>query len=267
MKTQKKLISGGILALLLSYACTYDVVPDPAECSQAPVPELIAARGANCGQENGEIEVGVRGGSGEYRFSRNGTDFQPGGRFTGLPAGTYQITVRNADGCSATLETVVENTDGVNISLAVTDADCGTASGAITVTPNGGQPPYQYRLNEGAFGSESRFSSLANGTYTVTARDAGGCEVSQTVPVGSGVSFAGIKTIISTNCAVSGCHAGSISPDLRTDAAIRAQAARIQARTSSQTMPPRSSGSSLTDDQIAQISCWVQDGAPAPGNK
>lgn len=49
--------------------------------------------------------------------------------------------------------------------------------GRIKVSGGGGQPPYQYALNEDAFGSPDSFSNLQAGIYTVRIKDASGYTV------------------------------------------------------------------------------------------
>ena len=67
-----------------------------------------------------------------------------------------------------------------------------------------------------------------------------------------------IAPIIENNCAISGCHGGNISPDLRNFSTIQARANRIKIRTQNRTMPR---GRSLTQMEIDQIACWVDGGA------
>lgn len=77
------------------------------------------------------------------------------------------------------------------------------------------------------------------------------------------VSFADdVKPIIDANCQVSGCHGsnGSI-PSWDSYATISANAQNIKTRTGNQSMPPASSGNSLTTDQIQLIADWVDQGA------
>jgi hypothetical protein len=159
------------------------------------------------------------------------------------------------------LEAVVQNADGLNITVASTIAGCGTANGTITINPVGGEAPLLYSINNGGFQSKNVFEGLSNGTYIMTAKDATDCQVTQEVEVLAGTSSTDIKSIIETNCAVSGCHAGNVSPDLRNLTNIQNQAGRIQIRTGSKTMPPASSSFSLTEGEIAAINCWVEDGA------
>jgi len=80
----------------------------------------------------------------------------------------------------------------------------------------------------------------------------------------NGVSFARtIAPIIQNNCAISGCHVnGRQLPTLENYDQIAANAQRIRFRTSNGTMPPASSGKSLTQEEIDQINCWVESGTP-----
>jgi hypothetical protein len=80
---------------------------------------------------------------------------------------------------------------------------CGENNGSIVVSATGGKTPYQFRLNGGAFGSSSTFSNLSGGSFTVTVKDANGCEkqlsnVALTTPSGP---VAGASTILAqTDC-------------------------------------------------------------------
>jgi len=69
----------------------------------------IAKSDVTCfGDNNGWIKVTVSGGSGQYRFSKDGgsnfTLFQAGNEYTfeNLVAGTYNIVAEDENGCSAT---------------------------------------------------------------------------------------------------------------------------------------------------------------------
>jgi len=73
-----------------------------------------------------------------------------------------------------------------------------------------------------------------------------------------------IEPIISTNCAVSGCHInGGQIPTLTTYEQISSNAGLIKIRTSNGTMPPSNSGYNLTQEEIDDIACWVDAGAPS----
>lgn len=68
-----------------------------------------------------------------------------------------------------------------------------------------------------------------------------------------------ISFIISNSCAISGCHVPSTGrQNFLVPATVQFNAAGIKQRTGNRTMPQVGS---LTDEQISQIACWVDEGA------
>jgi hypothetical protein len=195
-----------------------------------------------------------------YSYSLNQGAFQSNSVFQNLGAGQYSIQVTDESCTSTVTVDILNEGTGLNISVASTDAGCGTNSGSITVTTTGGQAPFEFSVNGGAFGSSGMFQNLSHGSYTVVAKDASACEVQQTVNLQSGISFsASVAGIIQSNCAISGCHvSGSQPPNLSTLTNIQSNAARIKSRTGNRSMPL---GRTLTQSQINAIACWVDDGA------
>ena len=178
-----------------------------------------------------------------------------------MPAGTYTITA-TSNGCEETLDVQVENAAGLNASIAgVIAADCGGTNGSIEIAVENANGAVEYKLDNGTPQSSNVFNGLVPGTYTLSISDDAGCEVSLEATINSKVEFANIELIINSSCAISGCHAGNVSPDFRVKDNILNNANRIKARTSARSMPPSSSSVSLTTEEIESISCWVNDGA------
>ncbi|MEQ8810386.1 MAG: hypothetical protein RIE59_15045, partial [Imperialibacter sp.] len=119
---------------------------------------------------------------------------------------------------------------------------------------------FQYRLDDGAFGSTGEFTAVSSGLHIVTVKDEAGCEEDKEVLVPSGVSFKDqVSLIISTNCAVATCHNGTAGiPNFTSYGAIQENAATNKVKTANKTMPKVGS---LTDLEIQTIACWVDDGA------
>ncbi|HET9055850.1 MAG TPA: hypothetical protein VFN30_03280 [Chitinophagaceae bacterium] len=69
---------------------------------------------------------------------------------------------------------------------------------------------------------------------------------------------ADVQPIISTYCAITGCHNGTQQPTLTTYAQIAGNATLINSQVQSGRMPKVGS---LTTDQKNIIACWVQSGA------
>ncbi len=157
------------------------------------------------------------------------------------------------------------NTSGPSVTAIATEASCGGKDGSLEASGTGGKQPYQYSINGTSFQPATAFANLAAGEYTITIKDAAGCTSTATASIGTqsgGISYeATVKNIIATNCAISGCHvAGTGRPDFTDFNVIKARASAIKTRTGNKTMPI---GRTLTDEQIAQIACWVDAGAPS----
>lgn len=107
---------------------------------------------------------------------------------TGLAEGTYSMTITDSDtNCSATTSVTVNAPPSslLMTSLDVSEISC-TSTGAVTITASGGWGGYEYELMDPSGSTtgpqgNSTFSGLndTSGNYTVTVRDAGGCEVAQ----------------------------------------------------------------------------------------
>lgn len=253
-------IIGLLTVLLIGIGCESSVLEPAVDCNSSTlIVNLVTKSDANCSQTNGSLEVQGNGGQSPYQYALNGGTFQSSGTFNNLAAGNYTVRVKDANECTSTLQVSILNEDGVNMTTNISDSGCGTSQGQIAITASGGVEPYTYSINGGAFVSNSTFDQLAAGEYTVVAKDASGCEISESVTVLTGISFDdSVAQIISTNCATSSCHGGPQSPNFSSFSNIKQFADRIKTRTSAKTMPP---GGGLSDAEIAAIACWVNDGA------
>ena len=130
---------------------------------------------AVCGGNNGSATVTPGGGAGGYTYLWN-----PGGSTSatanGLAAGTYTVTVTDANGCTTQSTAIVGNSGGITASVsASTNVSCfGGANGSATASPAGGTAPYTYSWTGGG-GNNQTANNLPAGSYTVTVTDANGC--------------------------------------------------------------------------------------------
>ena len=112
---------------------------------------------------------------------------------TGLDSGNYTITVTDNDtNCSATASVIINAppTALAITNLDITDLTCSTSGsvpGSVTVAAANGWGGYEYELTDpsGTITGPRPINSFpgltdTSGNYTITVRDAGGCEVSQT---------------------------------------------------------------------------------------
>lgn len=218
---------------------------------------------ARCGQANGAITLTSRGATGVVNYRLDNGPEQHTAQFNGLSPGNYRVSVQDESGCTINTEvTIADQAVTIEAIPTVTTSVCGENTGSISVAASGGTAPYTYRLNSAAFSTAAQFGQLAPGEYALTVQDTDGCTTTAGVQITSGVSFeATIQELITTNCAITGCHVAPRVPNFTLEDDIFSYAAKIKERTGERSMPPPGSGRELTDAQIAQIACWADDGA------
>lgn len=133
---------------------------------------------ASCGACNGTVDITVTGGSPGYIFQWAGGEQTED--LSDLCAGFYTVSVTDALGCNDQLSFEVEQSTGLVVDLAITNALCaGDSTGAVSVTTSGGTPEFTYSWTDAdanEIGIESSISNLPAGDYTVAVSDAAGCD-------------------------------------------------------------------------------------------
>ena len=154
------------------------------------------------GVTDGAIDLTVTGGTGGLTYAwSNGASTQD---ISGLAAGSYSVTVTDANSCTATLLNVSITQPAV-LALSETHVDvttCGGTNGSIDLSVAGGTGPYGYAWSNGA--TTQDLSGLATGSYTVTVTDAHLCTEMTTV----NVSAPGAPGLSETHANVS-CNGGA----------------------------------------------------------
>lgn len=127
-----------------------------------------------CGDGTGAIDVVIIGGTAPLSYSwSNGSTTED---LTGLSAGTYILTVTDANGCSEIQTYVVNNqANAIAYTSSITNEICSNTSGSVALTVTGGTAPYTYAWSNG--GTNASISGLASGVYSCTITDALGCSV------------------------------------------------------------------------------------------
>jgi gliding motility-associated-like protein len=131
------------------------------------------------GNTTGQVTVTANGGVGPYQYSLNGGPSQASNVFSNLAAGSYTVTVTDANNCTAVAAqvTIGQPTQLQANGSVTTPILCFGATGTITVTANGGTAPYTYAQTGGGSNATGVFTGLAAGTYSYTVTDGNGCTV------------------------------------------------------------------------------------------
>jgi|GEM_PF-675330 len=152
-------------------------ITEPSALSAVAAGTNITCHGANDGTI---IISSPTGGYGTYAYTINGgSSWQGSGTFTGLPAGTYNVRMRDAlnPSCTLILNPALVITEPAQLAGTVgkTNVTCfGAADGTISITAViGGYGTYEYTINGGVtWQATGSFTGLNPGFYNVMVRDA-----------------------------------------------------------------------------------------------
>ncbi len=147
----------------------------------APNP-LTASTGATslfCAtDQNGVAFINVSNGTAPYIYNWNSSPIN-NDTITGLTAGTYIVTVTDANGCTLIDSAIVTSPPAIVVTITTTPVSCaGGFNGTATATVSGGISPYFY-LWDGTQSTQTATQLLA-GTHNVVITDQNGCHVVDT---------------------------------------------------------------------------------------
>jgi len=146
---------------------------------------LIEKKDVTCyGDATGILEFAGNGGLSPYQYSLNSASFQEQGRFTGLEASDYTLTIKDKNGCDNTaIYSVVTINPKMEIVTSPVDVSCfGGSDGEVTTSITGGVAPFQYQWT-GLTTIASKATELIAGSYTVKVTDKAGCIIQASAEV------------------------------------------------------------------------------------
>ncbi len=180
---------------------------------------LISTKDILCaGDESGEIEISTSGGVSslpyQFEWKRNGTLIPENSQnLSGIPAGVYEVKVIDANGCFTILPSIKlsEPEAQLFIDYSKTDISCfGANDGSLDLNVSGGKPPYSIKWEFGS--SQSGFTNLGPGDYTLTVSDQSGCIRTQTITIEDAPLFRSTPEVNQISCF--GKNDGSIKLNL-----------------------------------------------------
>src|SRR3569832_2085781 len=203
------------IATALSAGTYSVVVADANGCTQVTTviitePSAVTAIGSTLTNvscfngNNGSATVNPGGGTSPYSYQ-----WSPIGcnsiTANNLSAGTYSITVTDANGCSVISSASVSQPSLLTAAAStVSNVSCnGGNNGSATVIPGGGTTPYTYQWSSGGYTAIE--NNLAAGTYTITVTDANGCSTTSTATI----TQPAVVTATISNFTNVSCHGGN----------------------------------------------------------
>lgn len=146
--------------------------PNPLSVAVAGVVDISC--GGTC---NGVVELIIEGGTGNVSILMNGV---PSGT-TNLCAGDYEVTVVDANGCTASDFFDIVEPDPIAFLINVNNVTCtGMNDGSVSIFPTGGVGQVTWNIVENVDPN-----NLFEGTYTIVGQDATGCVADSAFTVGA----------------------------------------------------------------------------------
>src|SRR5690554_1232353 len=164
------------------------------------------------GQTDGWASVNPSGGVGPYSvlWSTNDTT----DTISNLIAGTYTVTITDANDCEITEDFDIIEPDVLTASVSAQNdvTVSGGNDGSATITATGGTAPYTYSWSPSG-GTSDTATGLTAGTYTVDITDDSGCTTDVTVVITEPMPLT-ITLVSQTNVSCNGGNDGEIIIDV-----------------------------------------------------
>ncbi|MEM1217317.1 MAG: choice-of-anchor V domain-containing protein [Bacteroidota bacterium] len=161
------------------------------------------------GEANGAIELIGIGGTAPYTYQwSNGAN---GPSINNLIAGTYTLTITDAQQCSFSTNFLVEEPSALAIdNILETDVACfGEANGSAEIIASGGTAPYAYQWSTGSINSS--LNGLSAGTYVFTVTDSNGCSTVSSATINEPAPLVSVSSTVEVDCFGASTGSASIS--------------------------------------------------------
>lgn len=163
------------------------------------------------GTTDGYVSLSASGGTGTgYAISFNGGQMGGTWAYSNLPPNTYSFTVQDGAGCQASGSVIISGKTAISIvEISKSDQSCsGINDGAVELSATGGTSVFTISFNNGEFGTQWKYGSLAPGSYNVKVRDSNLCTVETTIEIGYKTEVTATATVTDVTC--NGDNIGSV---------------------------------------------------------
>ena len=134
------------------------------------------------GDRLGTATLMVSGGIAPITYTVNGynyTESNATGKFTGLPASSYELLATDANNCVVWSDALIKQPEKISYSAKLANKiDChGDDDATITVSVSGGTAPYKFSFDDGLTYpyTETSYNNVKPGVYYIKAQDSKGC--------------------------------------------------------------------------------------------
>ena len=179
-KTNYTGLNSGTFELIVkdSNNCVFNAPAVELKDYMAPSAVVVTPKDESCSLSNGQIAIGdVTGGKAPYLYNLNAFGFTSTSTYNNLPAGNYNLIIKDDNGCIYTAPLVrLVDTKITAVIVTSKDANCSTSNGQVTIGKvTGGKAPYRYNFDNKGFNTTLSFTTLKNGVYTLVVKDSLDC--------------------------------------------------------------------------------------------
>lgn len=193
-------LTAGSYTVTISDANNCPVSRTMAITQPASLTAVVSQTNVSCNAgTNGAASVAVTGGTLPYTYT-----WTPSGgnasSATGLPAGSYSVTVQDGNSCTRTSTVLITQPAPFTLSTNTSSVSCfGQSTGAATLNVSGGTLPYTYTWSPSG-GNASTANGLAAGNYSIGIRDAYQCATTVTLSIAQPAALSSVMTHTDVSC-------------------------------------------------------------------
>jgi hypothetical protein len=164
----------------------------------SPVVAGVVVNNTSCAEINdGEININASGGNGGFMYLVNNLSYASP-LINGLATGVYTVSVVDSLGCTSIqyAETVSSPAPLSLTFNVIPESALGAFDGIITALVSGGTPAYSYGWDDPGQQTDSMATYLSKGWYLLSATDANGCVIQDSVFLGIAEVSSAIETVL-----------------------------------------------------------------------
>lgn len=151
--------------------------------STAPIIQSVETDSSTCDLPNSKVIVTASGGKQPLEFGGIGIAFQPSNVLDGIAAGDFWVLLQDQDGCKDSLLVEIPAIPPPSLQITTTPTTCGLDNAEIQIVGQGGVGTLMYSLNGSDFLTQTQFSNIPPGHYTISVEDAEGCQRVQSIEI------------------------------------------------------------------------------------
>ncbi|HMR47300.1 MAG TPA: gliding motility-associated C-terminal domain-containing protein [Bacteroidia bacterium] len=151
------------------------------------------------GNNDGVIQIVASGGNGIISYSiDNGANFFTNSTFSQLNAGTYFLMVEDSNHCQVKDTVILTQPPLLTAQIIVSNETCSNQNGMVSIIAGGGTPAYYFELSNNTTATDTFFTQLSAGNYTIITTDFNGCTTQSAFQINN-LNNPTINQVASTN--------------------------------------------------------------------